>query len=79
MKKSMQAPVPALFVHDLVNKLAVIVGHCDLVRDHLKEGSQHAKRAGTEELDVARANEGSVVNHCQWGSIFPIRKEFAEG
>jgi hypothetical protein len=36
-----------------------------------------ARSAGIEELDVARANELSVVNHCQWGSIFPIRKEFA--
>jgi hypothetical protein len=27
----------------------------------------------------ARANELLVVNHCQWGSIFRIRKEFAEG
>jgi hypothetical protein len=44
MKKSMQAPVPALFVHDLVNKPAVIAGHWDLVSDHLKDGSQRAKR-----------------------------------
>jgi hypothetical protein len=35
MKKSIQARVPALFVHDLVNKLAVIVGHCDLPSDNL--------------------------------------------
>jgi len=32
------------FVHDLVNQLAVIVGHCDLVSDDLKQGSQSAKR-----------------------------------
>ena len=32
------------FIHDLVNKLAVIVGHCDLLSDNLKEGSQCAKR-----------------------------------
>jgi hypothetical protein len=38
-----------------------------------------ARSAGTEELDVASANELSVVNHCRWGSIFRIRKEFAEG
>jgi hypothetical protein len=44
MKKSIQARVPVLFVHDLVNKPAVIVGHCDLVSDHLKEGSQRARR-----------------------------------
>jgi hypothetical protein len=28
------------FVHDLVNQLAVIVGHCDLLSDNLKQGSQ---------------------------------------
>lgn len=105
MNKTIQAGIPALFLHDLVNKLAVIVGHCDLVSDHLKEGSQCAKRvsavqdiaremakelneyhgqlleaarrAETKELDVARPNELSVVNHCHWGSSFPIRKEFA--
>ena len=44
MKESIQARVPALFVHDLVNRLAVIVGNCDLVSDHLKKGSQRAKR-----------------------------------
>jgi hypothetical protein len=32
------------FVHDLVNQLAVIVGHCDLVSDDLEQGSQSAKR-----------------------------------
>ena len=31
-------------LRDLVNKLAVISGHCDLLSDHLKEGSQCAKR-----------------------------------
>jgi len=33
-------------VGDLVNKLAVIVGHCDLLSEHLKEGSQSAKNVG---------------------------------
>jgi len=33
-------------VRDLVNKLAVIVGHCDLLSEHLKEGSQSAKHVG---------------------------------
>jgi len=53
MKKSIQARVPALFVHDLVNKLAVILGHCDLVSDHLKEGSQCAKRVSAVQ-EIAR-------------------------
>jgi hypothetical protein len=107
MNKTIQAGIPALFLHDLVNKLAVIVGHCDLVSDHLKEGSQCAKRvsavqdiaremakelneyhgqvleaarsAGTEELDVARANELSVVNHCQWVQSSQFAKNSPEG
>jgi len=41
------------FIHDLVNKLAVIVGHCDLLSEHLKEGSQCAKRVGTIQ-EIAR-------------------------
>ena len=53
MKKSIQARVPALFVHDLVNKLAVIVGHCDLLSDHLKDGSQCAKRVSAVQ-EIAR-------------------------
>ena len=32
------------FVHDLVNQLAVIVGHCYLLGDDLKKGSQSATR-----------------------------------
>ena len=32
--------------HDLVNKLTVITGHCDLRSEHLKAGSQSAKRVG---------------------------------
>ena len=31
-------------LRDLVNKLAVISGHCDLLGDDLKQGSQCAKR-----------------------------------
>jgi hypothetical protein len=31
-------------LRDLANKLAVISGHCDLLSDHLKEGSQCATR-----------------------------------
>jgi hypothetical protein len=41
------------FIHDLVNKLAVIVGHCDLLSEHLKEGSQCAKRVGAIQ-EIAR-------------------------
>jgi hypothetical protein len=44
IKKSIRVRLTVAFVHDLVNKLAVIVGHCDLLNDHLKGGSQYAKR-----------------------------------
>jgi hypothetical protein len=33
-------------LRDLVNKLSVISGHCDLLSDDLKAGSQCAKRVG---------------------------------
>jgi hypothetical protein len=39
--------------YDLVNKLAVIVGHCDLLREHLKAGSPSAKRMGSIQ-EIAR-------------------------
>jgi len=39
--------------HDLVNKLAVIVGHCDLLSEHLKAGSPSAKRVGSIQ-EIAR-------------------------
>jgi hypothetical protein len=32
---------------DLANKLAVIVGHCDLLREHLKAGAPSAQRVGS--------------------------------
>jgi hypothetical protein len=40
----MESPIdairyPAVSLHDLANKLAVIIGHCDLLGDHLKVGS----------------------------------------
>jgi hypothetical protein len=40
-------------VRDLLNKLAVISGHCDLLRDHLKEGSLCAKRVSALQ-EIAR-------------------------
>ena len=50
-------------VHDLVNKLAVIVGHCDLMSEHLKAGSQCAKRlAAIQEIAQGMAKQ---LNECQ--------------
>jgi hypothetical protein len=40
-------------LRDLVNKLAVISGHCDLLSDHLKDGSQSARRVSAVQ-DIAR-------------------------
>ena len=40
-------------VRDLVNKLAVISGHCDLLTDRLKAGSECAKRVGAIQ-EIAR-------------------------
>jgi hypothetical protein len=40
-------------LRDLVNKLAVISGHCDLLSVHLKDGSQCAQRVSAVQ-DIAR-------------------------
>jgi hypothetical protein len=45
-------------VHDLVSKLAVIVGHCKQLSDHLKTGSQSAQRVSSiQEIAEGVANE----------------------
>jgi hypothetical protein len=48
MENSIEVPhdLALLMVRDPVNQLAVISGHCDLIRDRLKAGSQCAKRVG---------------------------------
>jgi hypothetical protein len=52
------------FVHDLVNKLAVIVGHCDLLSDYLKQGSQSAKRViAIQEIGRGMAKELSEYQY----------------
>ena len=43
MEKS-NGELPPQFVHDLVNELAVISSHCDLLNEHLETGSQSSKR-----------------------------------
>jgi hypothetical protein len=46
------------FVHDLVNQLTVIVGHCDLLSDDLKQGSQSATRVvAIQEIGRGMAKE----------------------
>jgi hypothetical protein len=46
MEKSFAASYELVqpLTRDLVNELAVIVGHCDLLRGHLKAGSPSARR-----------------------------------
>ena len=52
-------------LRDLVNKLAVISGHCDLLSDHLKEGSQCTKRVSViREIAVEMAKELNEY-HCR--------------
>lgn len=48
--------------HDLVNKLAVIVGHCDLLSDHLKAGSPSAKRVGAIQ-EIARGMAEELIEY----------------
>ena len=56
--------LPRPFVHDLVNKLAVIVGHCELLSDHLEPGSHCAQRVGAiQELAQGMADE---LNKVEW-------------
>jgi hypothetical protein len=46
------------FVQDLVNQLAVIVGHCDLLSDDLTKGSQSATRVvAIQEIGRGMAKE----------------------
>jgi hypothetical protein len=63
MNKSLQVRLTAPFVHDLVNQLAVIVGHCDLLSDNLKEGSQCSKRVSAIQ-EIAR-EIGNELNEYQ--------------
>jgi hypothetical protein len=59
MEKSfdVRLEVPLQMLRDLVNKLAVISGHCDLLGDDLKEGSQCAKRVRSIQEIARELNE----------------------
>jgi hypothetical protein len=52
-------------LRDLVNKLAVISGHCDLLGDDLKEGSQCAKRVGAIQEIARGMAKGLNEYQCQ--------------
>jgi hypothetical protein len=52
-------------VRDLVNKLAVISGHCDLLRHRLKAGSECAKRARAIQEIARGMAEGLNEYQCQ--------------
>lgn len=52
------------FVHHLVNQLAVIVGHCDLLRIDLEKGSQSATRVvAIQEIGRGMAKELYEYQH----------------
>jgi DNA-binding NarL/FixJ family response regulator len=54
VERSVRLPM----VRDLVNRLAVIVGHCDLLGEHLKKGSQCAQRVcAIQEIAEGMARE----------------------
>jgi len=54
-----------LLAHDLVNKLAVIVGHCNLLSEHVEEGSEPAKRVRLIH-EVAKDMAKELTEHqCQ--------------
>ena len=56
-------------VRDLVNQLAVISGHCDLIRDRLNAGSQCAKRVGAiQEIARGMAKELNEYQCHLWES-----------
>ena len=52
-------------VRDLVNKLAVISGHCDLLRDRLNAGSQCAERVGAIQEIARGMAKGLNEYQCQ--------------
>lgn len=43
MEKEYQEP-PGLTVHELINKMSIILGYCDLLLEEAKVGSRAAKR-----------------------------------
>jgi hypothetical protein len=67
MKNSIDVPrdLALPMVRDLVNKLAVISGHCDLLRDRLKAGSQCAKRVGAIQEIARGMAKGLNEYQCQ--------------
>jgi hypothetical protein len=58
-------------VRDLVNKLAVISGHCDLLRDRLKAGSQCAERVGAIQEIAQGMAKGLNEYQCQLSGSNP--------
>ena len=47
---NMPNQIHSQFVHTLANELAVIIGHCDLLKEHLKTDSR-----STERVDAIKA------------------------
>jgi hypothetical protein len=52
-------------VHNLINKLAVILGCCELLTDEAKEGSECAKRLATIRDTVEAMTRELKRTHCR--------------
>jgi len=54
-----------LLAHRLVDKLSVIIGHCDLVSEEVEAGSECAKHLGMIHSVAAEMAKELSVHHCQ--------------
>jgi hypothetical protein len=52
-------------VRDLINQLAVIIGHCDLLSDHLPGGSECAQRVSAIQEIAQRLAREFNKYQCQ--------------
>jgi hypothetical protein len=75
-RKSPASDLTRSFVHDLVNKLAVIVGHCDRLSDNLKQGSKSAKRViAIQEIGRGMAKEPNEYQYRLSDSVRSVGME----
>ncbi|MFZ0954583.1 MAG: hypothetical protein WAN17_20105 [Candidatus Sulfotelmatobacter sp.] len=64
---------PCLLAHDLVNKLSVIIGNCDLLVKHVESGSECANRLDLIR-NVARGMAKELNQHqCELSEVIRAR------
>jgi len=65
-----ERPQPAcMLAHDLVNKLSVIIGHCDLLGAKAEPGTECVKRP-TAIHDTAKSMATELTNHqCKLSAV----------